>query len=180
MTGVVRHGRPEPGGEPGLRAAAPWPGGEELALADIVARLRRAMRRAARLRDPANALSVAQLELLSCVGENPGVRPSRVARLLQLAPNSVTTLVNGLESRGLVARAGAEPDRRAVALTLTGAGERAVRQWQTTNRAILEDALQRLDPAGQQQLALAMPALIALVAAIDHDADEPASVPATR
>lgn len=155
----------------------PWPDREELPLADVVARLRRAMRRAARLRDPANALSVAQLELLSCVGENPGVRPSRLARLLQLAPNSVTTLVNGLASRGLVARAGAKPDRRAVALTLTDAGERAVRQWQGTNQAILEGAMQQLDPGRQQQLAVAMPALLALVDAIDVQADPPASEP---
>lgn len=158
----------------------PWPDGDGLALADIVARLRRAMRRAARLRDPANALSVAQLELLSCVGENPGVRPSRLARLLQLAPNSVTTLVNGLESRGLVGRAGAAPDRRAVALTLTETGERAVRQWQATNLAILEAALQQLDPSRQQQLAVAMPALLALVDAIDAHADQSPSEPGAQ
>lgn len=158
----------------------PWSDGDGLALADVIARLRRAMRRAARLRDPASALSVAQLELLSCVGENPGVRPSRVARLLRLAPNSVTTLVNGLESRGLVRRAGAAPDRRAVALTLTETGERAVRQWQATNLAILEGALQQLDPGRQQQLADAMPALLALVEAIDAHADQPPSEPGAQ
>jgi hypothetical protein len=36
-------------------------------LADIVSRLRRAMRRAARAADPALGLSVAQLELLRCM-----------------------------------------------------------------------------------------------------------------
>lgn len=143
----------------------------ELVVADLVARLRRAMRRAARAGDPANALSVAQLELLSCVAENPGIRPSRLARLLQLAPNSVTTLVNGLERGHLLTRAGGGADRRAVALSLTTVGEEAVRRWQATNAAILGDALGHLDPGHRDLLRAAMPALDALVRAIDARAD---------
>ena len=66
-------------------------------LADIVSRLRRAMRRAARAADPALGLSVAQLELLSCMAEHPGIRPSQLARMLRLAPSSVATLLSGLQ-----------------------------------------------------------------------------------
>jgi MFS family permease len=51
-------------------------------LADVVSRLRRAMRRAARAADPVTALSVAQLELLSCLAEHPGARPGQLAGLL--------------------------------------------------------------------------------------------------
>src|SRR5580698_9551929 len=58
-------------------------------LADIVSRLRRAMRRAARAADPANALSVAQLELLSCLAERPGLRPGELARMLRLTETGV-------------------------------------------------------------------------------------------
>src|ERR1700734_2062392 len=92
-------------------------------LADIVSRLRRAMRRAARAADPALGLSVAQLELLSCIGEHPGVRPSQLARLLRLAPSSVATLLNGLQSAGFVMRtpgADGAGDRRDVNLDLSG------------------------------------------------------------
>jgi len=60
-------------------------------LAGIVSRLRRAMRRAARAADPALGLSVAQLELLSCITEHPAIRPSQLARMLRLAPSSVAT-----------------------------------------------------------------------------------------
>ncbi|WP_230207643.1 MarR family winged helix-turn-helix transcriptional regulator [Microlunatus sp. Gsoil 973] len=100
--------------------------GPERELADTVARLRRVMRRAARSADPGNALSVAQLELLSAVSENPGARPSQIARHLHLAPNSVTTLVNGLTTLGLITRSSNPDDRRTVQLTLTdtGAGSR--------------------------------------------------------
>ena len=65
-------------------------------LADAVSRLRRAMRRAARAADPGSGLSVAQLEMLSCMAENPGSRPGQLARLLRLAPSSVATLSNSL------------------------------------------------------------------------------------
>lgn len=144
---------------------------EEVALADVVARLRRAMRRAARALDPGTALSVAQLELLSCVGENPGVRPGQVARLLRAAPNSVATLVTGLHDRGLLVRTPSADDRRAVQLTLTPEGEQAVTRWQSTNTAILDAASATLDPDQRRQLAAALPTLAALVGAIDRLAD---------
>jgi DNA-binding MarR family transcriptional regulator len=151
--------------------------GTDAALAGVVAQLRRAMRRAARAADPANTLSVAQLELMSCLAGNPGARPSQLARQLQLAPNSVTTLANGLEARGLVTRTSGHPDRRTVALRLTPAGAYAVSQWQATNAAILQAAMSSLHPGWQHLLAAALPALRELVSAIDSLADQPAQQP---
>lgn len=149
---------------------------DDAALADLVARLRRAMRRAARVRDSDNVLSVAQLELLSCLAENPGARPSELARLLRLAPNSVTTLVNGLRSRRLVRRGVDSSDRRAVSLTLTTAGEQAVGRWHTTNAGILRAALSALPDEQQLLLVGAFPALHELIAAIDALAESPPPV----
>lgn len=145
----------------------------EATLADVIARLRRAMRRAARAQDPDSVLSVAQLELLSSLAERPGARPSELARQLRLAPNSVTTLVNGLSGRGLISRTGGAEDRRTVSLTLTENGEEAVRRWQLTNAAILRAALADLHPGWQHLLASAVPALHELVRAIDSLADRP-------
>lgn len=143
----------------------------ETELADVVARLRRSMRRAARGADPANPLSVAQLEVLSYLAENPGAQPSQVARALRLAPNTVTTLVNGLVTRKLVTRASGDNDRRTIRLTLTASGEHAVGDWQATNAAILRDALADLHPGWRQLLAVALPALRELITAIDHLTD---------
>jgi DNA-binding MarR family transcriptional regulator len=75
------------------KPADPAPLSAAVAVADMVARLRRAMRIAARVRQPGTSLSVAQLELLSIVEEHPGARPGDLAGLLHLAPNSVSTLV---------------------------------------------------------------------------------------
>lgn len=144
---------------------------DELMLADVIARLRRAMRRAARAADPQGPLSVAQLELMSYLAEHPGARPSELARLLRLAPNSVTTLVNGLRSRELITRSAGPSDRRTVSLNLTPAGAHAVRQWQETNTAILGGALSELHPAWRHVLSGALPALNELIDAIDAVAE---------
>jgi DNA-binding MarR family transcriptional regulator len=157
-------------GTPGLRAGSADTG---VLLADTVARLRRAMRRAARAADPANPLSVAQLEVLACVADEPGIRPGRIARRLLLAANSVTTLVNALHSRGLVVRTNAAEDARAVALSPTPAGRQAVEAWKATNTAILQAALGMLDEHHQNALAEALTGLRGLAEAVDALADTP-------
>lgn len=142
-------------------------------LAEGIARLRRALRRGARVADPANPLAVAQLELLSALAEHDGSRPGQLARRLNMRPNTVTTIVNALESRGMVRRVPAQGDRRAFELTITDAGRHAVHTWQATNAAVLHLALKTLPAPQRRALAAAVPALEALAAAIDRLADVP-------
>jgi DNA-binding MarR family transcriptional regulator len=152
-----------------------------LPLADTIARLRRAMRRAARAADPSNPLAVAQLELLSAVAEDPGVRPGQLARRLNLARNSVTTLVNGLHTKGLISRTPSDTDARAIHLTLTTDGHHAVRSWQATNTSIVRTALAALTRHHQNALTDALPALRELTGAVDAIADiTPTSAPSPR
>ncbi|MGD0558000.1 MAG: MarR family transcriptional regulator [Streptosporangiaceae bacterium] len=136
-------------------------------LADIVSRLRRAMRRAARAANPAMTLSVAQLEVLSCIAENPGMRPGELAKALRLAPSSVATLLNGLGTTGLVTREALATDRRSVSLTLSAQGETAVSQWHNVNAQVISSALASLPEGQRASLASAAPALRDLTAAID-------------
>ena len=143
-------------------------------LADIVSRLRRAMRRAARAADPALGLSVAQLELLSCITEHPGVRPGQLARMLRLAPSSVATLLGGLQSAGYVTRtrgADSDSDRRTVSLGLSDEGAQAVSRWHRVNEDIIRAALGELPQSDRAALRNAAPALRDLTASIDAQAD---------
>jgi DNA-binding MarR family transcriptional regulator len=158
----------------------PSPGAD--GLAEGIARLRRALRRGARIADPGNTLAVAQLELLTALVEHPGARPGHLARQLNMRPNTVTTIVNALTSQGMVARVAATDDRRAVELTATDAGQEAVLSWQATNAAVLNLALSTLPPQQQRALAVAAPALDALAQAIDRlaDAHAPAGDPGPR
>ena len=152
-------------------------------LADIVSRLRRAMRRAARAADPALGLSVAQLELLSCMAEHPGIRPGQLARMLRLAPSSVATLLSGLQSAGYVTRtpgglrgsgvpgADGTGDRRTVSLDLSDQGAAAVSRWHWVNEEIIQAALAALPERDRAALRHAAPALRDLTSSIDAQAD---------
>jgi DNA-binding MarR family transcriptional regulator len=152
-------------------------GSAGLALADAVSRLRRSMRRAARACGSGGSLpgglSVAQLEFLSCLAENPAARPGQVARLLRLAPSSVATLVNGLARTGLVVRTGGVADRRTAVLDLTPAGHAVLADWQDLNAEILAAALTALPGTSKRSLHASLPALHRLTSAIDALADEP-------
>ena len=149
------------------------------AMADLVAALRRAMRKAARVRQPAMPLSVAQLELLSLVEEHPGVRPGDLAGLLRLAANSVSTLANAMVGAGMLQRSPGATDRRTVEFTLTPQGEELVAQWRTTNTDLLLSAIADLDAREQKALTRALPVLEHLVAVIDAQAGRPTAA-ATR
>src|SRR5580693_7730071 len=131
------------------------------------------MRRAARAADPSSGLSVAQLEMLSCIGENPGSRPGQLATQLRLAPSSVATLSNSLRQARLVTRTGGEGDRRTASLDLTPAGEAAVLRWKSVNERLLSLALRKLPPDSRVTLVEALPALSDLAGAVDALADEP-------
>jgi DNA-binding MarR family transcriptional regulator len=141
-------------------------------LADVVAQLRRAMRRAARAADPTAALSVAQLEMLSCLAENPGARPGQLARLLRLAPSSVATLTQGLRRADLVTRTGGEGDRRTACLRLTPAGEAAVIRWKVLNEELLRTAFAALPEGSRGIIQSALAALSELAGAVNVLADE--------
>ena len=143
------------------------------AVADLVARLRRAMRKGARARTPTMPLSVAQLELLSLVQEHPGARPGDLAGLLHLAANSVSTLANAMSSAGMLDRSPGATDKRTVAFTLTPQGAHFVRQWRSTNTALLHSAIAALNDQDRQILTKAMPVLEHLVALIDEQAQTP-------
>jgi DNA-binding MarR family transcriptional regulator len=149
-------------------------------LADAIARLRRAIRRAARAADPANTLAVAQVELLASVADNPGIRPGHLAKMLNLRPNTVTTLVNALTQLDMIERSAAANDGRAIALTATDSGRQAVHAWQATNNAVLNLALSTLTAAQRTALARAVPALSALAGAIDQLADRTETAPTSE
>src|SRR5215469_3652317 len=94
-------------------------------IAEGIARLRRALRRGARVADPGNKLAVAHLEVLAALTENPGARPGQLARQLHMRPNTVTTIVNALSAQGMLNRVSSAGDRRAIELTVTEAGNQA-------------------------------------------------------
>ncbi len=105
------------------------------------------------------------------MAEHPGVRPSQLARMLRLAPSSVATLLNGLQSAGYVVRSGGADDRRTVSLHLSPDGTTAVARWHRVNEEIIQAALAALPHRDRAALRDAAPALRDLTASIDALAD---------
>lgn len=110
-----------------------------------------AVRAAARLAKVAgSALADAELTLPQyrvLVFLAPRPRPAaHVAALLGVTPSTVTSVVDGLVTRGLVSRTVDPEDRRRVVLSLTAAGRRAVASGDEVVGAGLEKLLRRLDP----------------------------------
>jgi MarR family 2-MHQ and catechol resistance regulon transcriptional repressor len=72
---------------------------------------------------PHAELSMKEMLVIEHLGDKGPRMMKEVAEYLLLAVNSVTTLVDNLEARGLVQRQRSEEDRRKVHVTLTESGQ---------------------------------------------------------
>jgi DNA-binding MarR family transcriptional regulator len=82
-----------------------------------------------------------------------------VAQLLDVTPPTVTSLVDALESRGLVARSADPDDRRRVVCSLTPAGRRALQRGDVLVGERLGRLLDRLAPDEAEQAVSGLEAL---------------------
>jgi DNA-binding MarR family transcriptional regulator len=123
-----------------------------------------AVRAAARLAKVAGTalaegdMTLAQYRVL--VFLDAGARPAtQVAQLLDVTPPTVTSLVDALESRGLVARSADPDDRRRVVCSLTPAGRRALQRGDVLVGVRLGRLLDRLAPDEAEQAVSGLEAL---------------------
>jgi DNA-binding MarR family transcriptional regulator len=136
------------------------------ALADVVTRLRRALRRLVRSELPFDT-PMAQIEVMQLLAERPGLRAGEVGEALMLAPTTVSTLVGALLAQDLIDRRADPADRRAWQLHLTTSGKQQLADWQQSNRRVLRAAAADLNTADLRALREAVPALAKLVAQLD-------------
>jgi len=145
-------------------------------LYDVVGLLRRRSRRLVGAPLPELALSGAQLELMRVVRRNPGVTVAEAARVLGLAPNTVSTLVGQLVSLGVLVRSRDLTDRRLARLELTPSARTGLEQWRDRRSQATAAVLAQLPADERARLAAALPA-IARVAAGLPDSLDPAHSP---
>jgi DNA-binding MarR family transcriptional regulator len=89
--------------------------------------------------------------VLTLIAENPGGSLAQLARALAVTAPNITTMVDRLESRGLIARQQSASDRRAQVLHTTAKGATLVRK--TTQLIIdAEKAALSLTPGEQAML----------------------------
>lgn len=90
----------------------------------------------------------------------PGVRVSRLAEHLGIAPRSATEVADALEAAGLLTRSPDPTDRRAVLLALTDEGLHTVSRVRERRRAAGDDALATLSAEDRAELRRMLEALL--------------------
>jgi DNA-binding MarR family transcriptional regulator len=141
-------------------------GADARALTDVVARLRRALRRSVRTEFPAELRPVAQVELLQSLRDTGPSRVGDLADRLILGQSTVSTLVGQLIAAGLVTRDIDPADRRVSVVALTDAGKADLRGWDEAHRKRIGGALAVLSEQDRAAILAAVPALGRLVAAL--------------
>ena len=91
-------------------------------------------------------MSWAGFRVLFCLWVQPGSSSARLAVLSGVSRATVSSVLNTLERDGLISRHRRSQDRRVVTVTLTGAGERTVREAFLRQHARERDWLEKLSP----------------------------------
>jgi MarR family transcriptional regulator for hemolysin len=127
-------------------------------LLDVVPGVMKAIRMEMRS-SQAPDLSLAQFRSLWCLSANRGQSLSELADSIGLALPSMSKLIDGLISRGLVRRTPDKSDRRRIMLRPTERGEKILKAARETTRRHLAEQIAGLDPADLQAVARAMEVL---------------------
>lgn len=123
-----------------------------LDLADLVGQAARRLRRGSLAHLGPLGLTMAQARVLRQVGAAP-LRMAEIAARLEVVPRTVTPMVDGLESAGLVRRRPDPDDRRSVLVEPTAAGQRLLEHLSDARRATAAQVFASLDAGERKQLA---------------------------
>ena len=122
-------------------------------LAIVTGRLNR------RLRTASGQLSHGLLSALATISKQGPVRLAELAQLESVSAPSTTRLVAELESKGLVSRESDPEDGRAVLISITPAGDRAVAVARAARAEMVAELFEGLEPGEIAAIAAAVPAL---------------------
>jgi DNA-binding MarR family transcriptional regulator len=98
------------------------------------------------------ALRPVDFSVLSVIAHNPGVTSRQLCSTLGILPPNFVAMLANLEKRELVERKPHPSDKRAVALQLTKAGEKLMRDAERTAQSLELDASTRLTSAERKTL----------------------------
>jgi DNA-binding MarR family transcriptional regulator len=124
-----------------------------LELAELLTHTARRLRRGSIVQLTPLGLTYAQARALRLVAaQGDPLRMADLAAQLDVVPRSVTTMVDGLEAAGLVARHADPGDRRSVLVALTDEGRRLLDRLQAARRESADEIFGGLDRAQRAQL----------------------------
>jgi DNA-binding MarR family transcriptional regulator len=114
--------------------------------------MRRSGRRRAGRPAELSQLTGSQLELVRLLRRRPGISVNQVAEELNLAPNTVSTLVSKLVDAGFVVRRSQPSDRRVARLELADDLGRKMGAFRDRRMGLLVEAMQALPVHDQRRL----------------------------
>jgi DNA-binding MarR family transcriptional regulator len=136
------------------------------AAAERVWRIARRLRRASQAWLAPFGLTDAQARVLRMLGRADGaLRMSEIARKLDVVPRSATTVVEGLEGKGLVTRVTDLEDRRSVLVEPTPAGAAILEELARARNEVAVGLFSRCSPSERAELVR----LLSVVAPPDED-----------
>lgn len=109
----------------------------------------------------------AQLRVLTIIAGNRHTNMNRLAEALGVVPSSASRLCDRLEATGLLRRVPDPRDRREVRLVHTAAARKLLAELRERRCAALAAVLERMTPAGRQELVRALAAFDAAAAPVD-------------
>jgi DNA-binding MarR family transcriptional regulator len=131
--------------------------------------IRRSGRRHAGRPEELSQLTGSQLELVRLLRRRPGISVNQVADELNLASNTVSTLVRHLVDAGFVVRRCQEADRRVARLDLAEDLGRKMGAFRDRRMGLLVEAMRALPVHDQRKLRSTVGVLLKLQREIERD-----------
>ncbi len=120
--------------------------------------------RTLRKEDDASGLSAPRLSALSVVVFGGPLTLGQLARAEQVRPPTMTRIVTGLESEGLVKRVGDPRDHRLTKIQATSKGQRVLAAGRARRVKVLMEAVNGLEPGELAELARAIQLITEVIA----------------
>lgn len=139
-----------------------------------ISRYQRALRQAIEQAEGSDRLTMPQLRCLQAIATDGAALTTQLARLLNVAVPTMTSMIDGLAERGLVGRHPDPVDRRQVRIVMTAAGHAVLARYQTIMHERLRTLLSHMSATQKKRLLVAMHDLAAM---LDADARSAAETP---
>jgi DNA-binding MarR family transcriptional regulator len=131
-----------------------------LELAELLSHSARRLHRGSTAQLAPLGITNAQARVLRIVASaGQPLRMAEIAARLDVVPRSVTTMVDGVETAGLIVRSADPADRRSVLVSLTAQGQALLERLESARRSTAEDIFGRLAAEERSDLARLLDAL---------------------
>ncbi len=117
-----------------------------------------------------SGLTIPQSVLMRAIAAHPGATLGFLTNQVSLSQATVTTILDRLEERELVARSRGNQDKRVVNVALTEAGSRLLESSPTPLQADFQAHFEKLSPAQRDQIVDSLQHVAAMMGAGDIDA----------